>query len=65
MCSKNGAASGAPVLMRELNAHQASRRLANGSRLVADTRSAVDFLVLSGLATGASWLCYFRALKIR
>ena len=21
------------------------------------------FLVLSGLATGASWLCYFRALK--
>ncbi|QOL81195.1 EamA family transporter [Pseudooceanicola spongiae] len=26
-------------------------------------RSAV-FLVLSGLATGASWLCYFRALKL-
>src|SRR3954451_5642847 len=22
------------------------------------------FLMLSGLATGASWLCYFRALKI-
>ncbi|MBL0372210.1 EamA family transporter [Rhizobium sp. KVB221] len=22
------------------------------------------FLILSGLATGASWLCYFRALKI-
>lgn len=22
------------------------------------------FIVLSGLATGASWLCYFRALKI-
>jgi transporter family protein len=22
------------------------------------------FLVLSGIATGASWLCYFRALKI-
>ncbi len=22
------------------------------------------FLVLSGLATGASWICYFRALKI-
>lgn len=21
------------------------------------------FLVLSGLATGASWICYFRALK--
>lgn len=26
-------------------------------------RSAV-FLVLSGLATGASWVCYFRALKV-
>lgn len=26
-------------------------------------RSAL-FLVLSGLATGASWLCYFRALKM-
>lgn len=26
-------------------------------------RSAV-FIVLSGLATGASWVCYFRALKI-
>jgi transporter family protein len=26
-------------------------------------RSAL-FLVLSGLATGASWVCYFRALKI-
>jgi transporter family protein len=25
---------------------------------------AVLFLVLSGLATGASWLCYFRALKV-
>jgi bacterial/archaeal transporter family protein len=24
----------------------------------------VSFLVLSGLATGASWLCYFRALKV-
>jgi transporter family protein len=24
----------------------------------------VIFLILSGLATGASWLCYFRALKI-
>ncbi len=22
------------------------------------------FLVLSGLATGASWLCYFRALRL-
>lgn len=27
------------------------------------TRSGL-FLVLSGLATGASWVCYFRALKI-
>ncbi|MBO0346880.1 EamA family transporter [Roseibium sp. CAU 1637] len=26
-------------------------------------RSAI-FLILSGLATGASWLCYYRALKI-
>jgi transporter family protein len=25
---------------------------------------AVGFLVLSGLATGASWVCYFRALKL-
>ncbi|HUQ84377.1 MAG TPA: EamA family transporter, partial [Gemmatimonadaceae bacterium] len=24
----------------------------------------VTFLVLSALATGASWVCYFRALKI-
>jgi transporter family protein len=24
----------------------------------------LTFLVLSGLATGASWLCYFRALKV-
>ena len=22
------------------------------------------FLILSGLATGASWICYFRALKL-
>lgn len=28
------------------------------------TRRTVLFLVLSGLATGASWLCYFRALKL-
>lgn len=28
-----------------------------------DRRSWV-FLILSGLATGASWICYFRALKI-
>lgn len=28
------------------------------------SRQAVTFLVLSGLATGASWLCYFRALSL-
>lgn len=28
-----------------------------------DTR-ALTFLVLSGLATGASWVCYFRALQL-
>ena len=26
--------------------------------------SGIMFLVLSGLATGASWLCYFRALQL-
>lgn len=34
-------------------------------RLLAATPSrAYLFLILSGLATGASWLCYFRALHI-
>src|SRR3954451_1197070 len=28
------------------------------------TRRALTFLVLSGLATGLSWLCYFRALQL-
>lgn len=28
------------------------------------SRKTYVFLVLSGLATGASWLCYFRALKL-
>jgi transporter family protein len=28
------------------------------------SRRTIVFLVLSGLATGASWVCYFRALKI-
>jgi transporter family protein len=27
------------------------------------SRSSLIFLVISGLATGASWLCYFQALK--
>ena len=33
-------------------------------RLGAVPRTAWLFLVLSGLATGASWLCYFRALQL-
>lgn len=28
------------------------------------SRRTYGFLVLSGLATGASWICYFRALKL-
>src|SRR5947209_7811580 len=28
------------------------------------SRKTLLFLVLSGLATGASWICYFRALKV-
>lgn len=28
------------------------------------SRRSLLFLVLSGMATGASWLCYFRALKL-
>ena len=28
------------------------------------TTKSVIFLVLSGLATGASWLCYYRALQL-
>lgn len=28
------------------------------------TNEAGCFLILSGLATGASWLCYYRALQI-
>ncbi len=40
--------------------------LATGQFRAPDTISARTwiFLVLSGLATGASWLCYFRALKL-
>ena len=39
--------------------------LADGGReaLATVPRRAWLFLVLSGLATGASWLCYFRALQ--
>jgi transporter family protein len=32
--------------------------------LASISRKTYLFLVLSGLATGASWLCYFRALKV-
>jgi transporter family protein len=32
--------------------------------LASVSRKTYLFLVLSGLATGASWLCYFRALKL-
>ena len=40
--------------------------LAGGGReaLATVPRKAWLFLVLSGLATGASWLCYFRALQL-
>ncbi len=40
--------------------------LASGEWRTPETISgkAYLFLLLSGLATGASWLCYFRALKI-
>jgi transporter family protein len=31
---------------------------------IADWQTHLAFLILSGLATGASWVCYFRALKI-
>jgi transporter family protein len=34
------------------------------SNPLALSRNTWLFLVLSGLATGASWVCYFRALKI-
>jgi transporter family protein len=36
----------------------------NTQALHSISRQAWIFLVLSGLATGASWLCYFRALKL-
>ncbi len=34
------------------------------SQLAGLDRTTVLFLILSGLATGASWLCYFRALQL-
>jgi bacterial/archaeal transporter family protein len=36
----------------------------NAQALGSVTRRTWLFLVLSGLATGASWLCYFRALQL-
>ena len=32
--------------------------------IVSISRKSWVFLILSGLATGASWLCYYRALQI-
>lgn len=34
------------------------------TQITAIPRQTLVFLVLSGLATGASWLCYFRALQL-
>ena len=36
----------------------------NQGGLVSISRKSWLFLILSGLATGASWLCYYRALQI-
>jgi bacterial/archaeal transporter family protein len=38
--------------------------LVTGHRLDSIPTRAYVFLTLSGLATGASWVCYFRALKL-
>ncbi|MGN0334880.1 MAG: EamA family transporter [Lachnospiraceae bacterium] len=39
--------------------------LTNAQRGISDiSRKSWLFLILSGLATGASWLCYYRALQI-
>lgn len=39
--------------------------LTNAQKGLADiSRKSWIFLILSGLATGASWLCYYRALQI-
>ncbi len=36
----------------------------SGNGISAISRKSWVFLILSGLATGASWLCYYRALQI-
>ena len=38
--------------------------LISGQRIEAISVRGLGFVVLSGIATGASWLCYFRALKL-
>ena len=39
--------------------------LSNSQRGIADiSRRSWLFLILSGLATGASWLCYYKALQV-
>ena len=39
--------------------------LTNAQKGIADiSRRSWIFLILSGLATGASWLCYYRALQV-
>lgn len=38
--------------------------IATGQKLGPITSRSYVFLTLSGLSTGASWLCYFRALKL-
>ena len=38
--------------------------LVSGQRIETISIRGLVFLVLSGIATGASWLCYFRALKL-
>ena len=35
-----------------------------GDRAFINRRSYLDFLILSGVCTGASWLCYFKALSV-
>lgn len=42
--------------------HGVRRRLTINDRL--DQWTDISFLILSGFATGASWLCYFHALQI-
>lgn len=36
----------------------------SGSQIAAIPPRSLLFLILSGIATGASWLCYFRALSL-